>query len=300
MRQNFDVLRGQLGFNNPQTETNRFSLRSELFRLRDGSDAEWRAELARHRVADLWQVPEFRRMARPFAPESAGPQPGLVIPFDTTVTFGLNYFGWPLGGGDSAYDSSHFATKVRSVGLWFEGYNSVGLSNTPRIYLLPAGADVLRSPNARDFEIREWRVVDQKLPVPFPIGVTDLSNPDWIPLHDSLNEDLGGIRRISSFRAYHDSGGFDPSETTTESRLIGRSVWNTKWMLIIPGGTFLANPDRGLDTFIYGEVGDGSGVSDILLFFQTYAYSGNAAATAAELAVLYGAKDDADRETGHD
>ena len=75
------------------------------------------------------------------------------------------------------------------------------------------------------------------------------------------------IRRFSSFRAYHDAG-FDSTQTTSNSRLIGRSVWNTEWMLIIPGGTFLSNPDQGLDTFI-------NSVSDIKIFFQTYAYSGN-------------------------
>ena len=32
LNQNFGVLKGQLGFNNPQTETSRFSLRSQLFR----------------------------------------------------------------------------------------------------------------------------------------------------------------------------------------------------------------------------------------------------------------------------
>ena len=54
-------------------------------------------------------------------------------------------------------------------------------------------------------------------------------------------------------------------------------------MLIIPGGTFLADADAddGLDTFIYGETvpggeeRDGNGVTDIKLFFQTYANSGN-------------------------
>ena len=35
MRDNFVVLKGQMGFNNPQDEANRFSLRHELFRLRD-------------------------------------------------------------------------------------------------------------------------------------------------------------------------------------------------------------------------------------------------------------------------
>ena len=52
---------------------------------------------------------------RPFAPESAGPQPGIVIRFPTTVTFGLNFFGFPLGGGDSAYDPSLFSTKITTA-----------------------------------------------------------------------------------------------------------------------------------------------------------------------------------------
>ena len=62
-------------------------------------------------------LPAVRRAERP-------PQPGLVIPFRTTVTSGLNFFGWPLGGGDSAYGAADFATKVRSVGVWFSNYNA--------------------------------------------------------------------------------------------------------------------------------------------------------------------------------
>ena len=79
---------------------------------------------------------------------------------------------------------------------------------------------------------------------------------------------LAEIRQFSRFRAYHDSGVFNPAETISDSRLVGRSVWNTDWMLIIPGGTFLFDPDEGLETFI-------DSVSDIKIFFQTYAYSGN-------------------------
>jgi hypothetical protein len=184
------------------------------------------------------------------------------------VTFGLNYFGWPLGGGDSAYDSTLFATKVRSAGVWFENYPVTGLSQTPRVYLVPVGADVMRSPSGNDLQTREWRVVDQKIPVPFPIGFSSLNSPGWIPMNDSLSDTFADIRRFSSFRAYHYSGVFNPAETTTDSRLIGRSVWNTDWMLIIPGGTFLADPEQGLDTFI-------DSVSDIKIFFQTYSYSGN-------------------------
>jgi Concanavalin A-like lectin/glucanases superfamily/Pentaxin family len=268
LSQNFAVLKGQLGFNNPQTETGRFSLRKELFRQGNNSGEAWRDQLRKNIVPNLWDVPEFRRYCRPFAPESAGPQPGLVIRFPTTVTFGLNYFGWPLGGGDNAYDSTLFATKVRSAGVWFSDYNGTGLSLTPRVYLVPVGADVLRSPTDFTLETREWRVVDQKIPVPFPIGFSTLNDDTWIPMNDSLSDQYAAIRRFSSFRAYHDSGSFNPDETISDSRLIGRSVWNTDWMLIIPGGTFLFDPNQGLEAFV-------NSVSDIKIFFQTYAVSGN-------------------------
>ena len=45
-------------------------------------------------------------------------------------------------------------------------------------------------------------------------------------------------------------------------------------MIIIPGGTLLADPDEGLQTLIDGINGN-PGISDIKLFFQTYSYSGN-------------------------
>jgi len=284
MKQNFEVLKGQLGFNNPQTETNRFSLRREAFRLLEGSDGVWRDKLQDEwRVDDIWQIPEFRRYCKPFAPEAAGPQPGLVIPFETTVTFGQNFFGWPLGAGDSFYDSTNFATRVRSVGVWFQRYDTLPLSNTPRVYLVPVGADVLRAPSGNLFTTREWQIVDQALPVPFPLGAADLSDPDWIPINDTLGETYAKIRRYNSIRAYHTDNleDFDPDQMTTQSRLIGRSVWNRRWLLIIPGGTLLADPNEGLDAFINGNLipggggeRDGLGVDDIYVFFQTYAYSG--------------------------
>jgi hypothetical protein len=280
LTQNFDVYRGQLGFNNPQVEDNRFSLRKELFR-QAGNDEAWRKTLEDSRVANLWDVPEFKRYARPFTVESAGEQPGLVIRFPTTVTFGLNFFGHQLGGGDSAYDPTNFATKVRAVGTWFQGYDGAALSNTPRVYLIPVGMDVLRSASGGDFKTREWRVVDQKLPAPFPLGASDLANPAWIPANDSLSDTYGDIRRTSSFRAYHDSGAYEPSQSINDSRLIGRSVWNTEWMLIIPGGTLSYDSEEGLNRFIHGQVNldgttrDGEGITDILLHFQTYGFSGN-------------------------
>lgn len=284
LKLNFDVLKGQMGFNNPQVETNRFSLRRELFRIPAGAegDAAWRAKLESSRVDDLWQVPEFRQYARPFAPQSAGPQPGLVIEFDTNVSFGLNFFGWPLGPQDSSYDSSQFATRVRSVGAWFGNYANLPLADDPRIYLFPAGADVLRAPSANEFTIREWQVVDQAIPVPFPIGSQELGRYDWSPMADTLSESSTEIRRYGRFRAFHFAEPFNDDQVTTDSRLIGRSVWNRRWILIIPGGTFLNDPVNGLDTFIQGQLipggggqRDGQGVDDIRVFFKTYAYTGS-------------------------
>lgn len=282
MQQNFTVLKTQMGFNNPQIETNRFSLRREMFRIEtdDTSDDAWRAALQEARVENLFDVPEFRRYARPFAPESLGPQPGLVIPFSTTVTFGLNYFGWPLGPGDSAYDPSQYSTRIRSAGVWFElPDGGLPISNTPRVYLIPVGADVLRPPTPGDFATREWTVVDQVLPVPFPIGATDLDNDAWIPAADTLSDGFGQIRRHPSLRAYHFEEPFDDSEVISDSRLVGRSVWNTQWLLVIPGGTLLNDPVEGLQVFIEGPddgTGErtGIGIQDIRIFFETYAYSG--------------------------
>ena len=267
--QNFDLYESRLGFNNPQTETNRFSLRSEHFRIRgdSASDNIWKTELASHVVPNLWDNENFKRYALPFTTKESGIQKAIVIPFSTTVTFGKNFFGRKLSGGDSAYDPTNFATKVRSVGVWFEGYPLDQLSQTPRVYLVPIGADVLRAPGDDSFTTRQWNIVDQKLPAPFALGASDLANPNWIPINDSLSDDLGGIRRYPSLRAYKYTDGFDDAETTSNSRLIGRSVWNTQWLLIIPGGTLLFDPETGLDTFL-------NNVTDIKLFFQTYSYNG--------------------------
>ncbi|WP_016955192.1 PA14 domain-containing protein [Catenovulum agarivorans] len=288
LKVNFDVLKTQMGFNNPQTESGRFSLRHGLFRIPQDADSTddddlWRNTLAKYKVDNLWNVEEFRRFARNFAPESAGAQPGLVIPFSSTIEFGKNFFGWPLSGGDFAYDASNYATKIRSVGVWFDNYNNAALSTTPRVYLIPVGLDVMYVPDSVELDTREWSVVDQVIPVPLPARDSDLNNTAWIPSADGLSGSFDKIRRHSSFRAYHDTGNFNETDMTYSSRLIGRSVWNTKWLLIIPGGTFLANSADGMNTFIYGQkipgqntvLRDGNGVSDIKLFFQTYSYSGN-------------------------
>ncbi|MFO7726410.1 MAG: hypothetical protein R6V45_12785, partial [Oceanipulchritudo sp.] len=59
----------------------------------------------------------------------------------------------------------------------------------------------------------------------------------------------------------------DDSHLIRDSRLIGRSVWNSRWLLIIPGASLRADPDQGLDLLI-------SEIDDIKLHFETYSQSG--------------------------
>ena len=95
---------------------------------------------------------------------------------------------------------------------------------------------------------------------------------------DSLTERLFGVRKHQTFRPvsttdafntsiYAGVGGLAPSQYTNK-RLIGRSIWNSQWKLVIPGITLLNDPNQGLDRFI-------NSVRDIKLYFVTYSYSGN-------------------------
>lgn len=283
LAQNFSVLKGQMGFNNPNKEFQHFSLRHELFRIPEGEegDAQWQRMLESARVPDLWQVPEFRRMARPFAPEAAGPQPGLVLEFTTNVSYNLNFFGWDLGPGDSTYDSSRFATRIFSAGAAFDNYAALPLADDPRVYLMPAGADVLRAAGPLDFSVRQWQVIDQVVPIPFAVGAQDIARYDWTP-GQTLDNSPVAVRRYPQTRAWPYMGDFDDADAISDSRLVGRSVWNRRWLLIIPGGTFLNNANEGLDTFIHGaripgggSARDGNGVRDIQIAFKTYSYTGS-------------------------
>jgi hypothetical protein len=142
------------------------------------------------------------------------------------------------------------------------------------------GEDVMRSPSSNVGDIRQWQILDQRLPVPLSLSAASLGDPGWIPMNDSLSGQLADIRRYAQFRAYHDAGNFDPAQTISDTRLIGRSVWNSQWLLIIPAGNLLSDRNEGIQRFIYGSLQpngqrDGNGVTDIKIFFQTYAYAGN-------------------------
>ncbi|MFC1761470.1 hypothetical protein ACFL6U_05260 [Planctomycetota bacterium] len=279
MNQNFEVLSGQLGFNNPQVETTYFSLRRECFRLsmEAENDTLWRDILHKHYVKNLWDLPAFRRYCKTYALEKYD-EPGLVIPFETTITSRRNFFNLPLGP-DPYYPAENFATKIRSVGVWFSGYDTSLISPTPYIYLIPVGQDLQRCSVGSIDDVRSWQVWEQTIPLPSSLESDDFYIDRWIPGVDSVPETFAGMRRHGRFRAYPD-GGFNPTEMTYNSRLVGRSVWNTEWLLIIPGASLLGEPEDGLERFINGpslgatDERPWGGVTDIKLFFKTYSYEG--------------------------
>ncbi|MFZ4768041.1 MAG: hypothetical protein ACOYMN_24090, partial [Roseimicrobium sp.] len=275
-----------------------FSLRREKERIVNGTDGDqaWKDHLAATKLDDILGDTDVKRYCLNVNPAQALAVPGFVIPFETTIADGYNFFGKVLAGGDSSYSATSFATKIRSTGIGFPGYvgmaspTSIGgslsgtgaqspsdpptgfadpnmLSATPYIYIIPAGVDSMRAPSSEDSNIvRSWQIEDQAIPLPFDIGGS-FSSTNVITSGSSLSEAFT-IRKHQAFRAVPDGTVFSSAPGFTNARLIGRSVWNSRWKIVIPGKTLLGNPQNGMKIFE-------DTVKDILIHFETYSYSGN-------------------------
>ena len=308
MKADWDVLRGRLGFNSPNVSSTLASFRTENLRIVPGDAglSAWQDYLQQHRMDNVLDDPDVRRYCLQAAQGQGLPVPGIVLSFSTTITPGVNLFGKALAAGDSSFHRSSFATKIHSVGVALPGYRGMNapgnnnsainyaigsgtnrvegdpsmayldpdsLASTPYIYLVPVGVDSMRSPPLGDTsEIRNWQVNDVAIPMPFNIGGSDFSAHPFYLASDSLSEPLFTIRKHQAFRPVDSVTPFAnftlDFSPYTNSRLIGRSVWNSQWKLIIPGDALLADPKEGLNRLIRT-------VTDIQLYFVTYSYAGN-------------------------
>ncbi len=301
------VVKGRLGFTSPDSYGTTVSLRSEEFRIIPGTNGNtnWKDILNQARKANLLDDPDVRRYCLQVDPGNGLPVPGLVLEFSTTITRGLNLFGHALAADDHAFSQSSFATKIFAAGVALEGYQGMDdpaandpsgaggasppdpdlafldpnrLAATPYIYLVPVGLDSMRSPALGDTSnVRTWSVNDVAIPLPFNLGGSEFSSAELYQSSDSLSEEPFAIRKHQAFRPVSSASLFDPvlyvgaalkRSQWTNNRLVGRSVWNSKWKLVIPGETLLSNPDEGLERLIRT-------LNDIKLHFVTYSYSGN-------------------------
>ncbi len=295
LQSDWSVAKGRLGINNPDTNGTVFSLRRELFRILDDAganddDAQWHQTLEQHIVSNVLADPDVVALCRNLGFPDGRAVPGIVIPFTTSIQHGYNFFGLPLASGDHQFSASNFATKIYSAGISLRGYvgmdpYAVGqttagtpaaghpnaLSASPYVYLVPTGTDYMLAPPLGDTGgVRAFTVRDQALPLPFNLGATQFSTTQFFNANGSLTETPWILRKHQGFRAVHDPAFFfssTPSEFTS-SRLVGRSVWNGGWKLIIPAYTLLNAEQEGLNRFV-------ASVKDIELFLRTYSHSGN-------------------------
>ena len=288
----FSVAKGRLGINNPDQYGTVFSLRSELFRLTSdpastADDDAWQQTLEQHIVANVAADSDVAKHCRNIAKPDGTAVPGLIIPFSSTIQHALNFFGLAYAAGDHNYTPSNFATKIFSVGIALPGYvgmdsfasgggapvtsgpNSLGA--TPYVYLIPCGNDSMLAPPLGDTNtVRTWIVQDQALPLPFNLGATAFNSTQFFDANGTLTEQPWILRKHQAFRPVADATMFYGSvpQEFTNTRLIGRSVWNSRWKIVIPAYTLLNDEQTGLNRFA-------ASVRDIQLFLRTYSHSGN-------------------------
>ena len=295
MKDDWEVLRGRLGFNNPDMYGTTLSLRTENYRLlpNEIGDIEWTQVLQTGKTEDLLLDADVRRLCMQLDNGDGLPVPGIILNFSTTIQDGYNFFGKKLAAGDHTFSPTSFATKILGVGVALEGYEGIdyydgdgevvtpnpsinpnGLSATPHIYLIPVGLDSMRSPPLGDQSgIRTWKIQDATIPTPFNIGGSDFDSKMLFQSSDSLTELMFNVRKHQAFRPVSDASIFAegpilPPSNIINNRLIGRSVWNSSWKLVIPGKALLYDANEGLDILIRT-------LKDIKIHFETYSFSGN-------------------------
>ena len=291
----FSVAKGRLGINNPDPYGTLFSLRGELFRIRTDAaatsdDEAWKQTMQQYIVPNLMADPDVARYCNNLKKADGSAAPGILIPFGSSINQINNFFGLPGAAGDHSYSTSSYATKISSVGIVLKGYvgmdpyafNTPGtngtanssanaLRATPYIYLIPCGSDCMLAPPLGDTNtIRSWTVHDQALPLPYNLGASAFNSTQFFDANGTLSEQPWILRKHQAFRPVSDPAFFYSSVPTefTNTRLIGRSVWNTSWKIVIPAYTLLSDEQDGLNRFV-------ASVSDIQLFLRTYSNSGN-------------------------
>ena len=143
-----------------------------------------------------------------------------------------------------------------------ENYPADKLVKTAQVYLFPVGNDIVTYSRRGRLHTREWKIVDRRLPLPFRFSSVE---DDFLAFEKQEEENIRLFTQIPA----PDSSLLDVDfDRYFDSQLLGRSVANTQWVLIIPGISLLHDAELGIDTFIGNH--DEEAVKDIKIVLKTY------------------------------
>lgn len=227
--------------------------------LEPQSNAYWQSVLEGARVADLRRLPALRECCISASDRATGPMPGLVFEFETRIGRGLNLFGRPRTGRDAVAPNNAFATRIEGTAVVLRGFDPSISGERPQVFLIPAGDDTV--PVFRSAKIRTWRVVDVKLPV-----LDDTGGRYGVDIARAT------ARSVSSITAFHEESLVNGQPERYDTRLFGRDVQNSRWLLVIPGDPIAVrgNADAGIDALLGAE---GSALTDVELWLKVYSYA---------------------------
>jgi hypothetical protein len=124
------------------------------------------------------------------------------------------------------------------------------LAATPYVHFIPCGNDYIYAPPFGDTDtIRSWTVHDQALPLPYNLGASAFNKTQFSNSSGTLTEQPWIPRKHRACRQVSDPAfccSNIPAELTN-SRLIGRRVWNGQWRIVIPAYTLLSDEQEGLN-----------------------------------------------------
>ena len=269
-----------------------FSLRRNLLGIGvedfPADDLRFRGFLESRIVDRLEDTPEIQELAQVSVERDYGP--AIVITFATEID-SRNFFG---RGPELPFGNSNFSltrnAKIRTYAIRLDGVDaSLGTdpeSGSVFVYLLPTGDSVLREktnrPRIEDELITPWAVVDQFLPPPPLADIADFSRRAYNPWRSAAQ---AGGNYLNALKRQRDSEaqielGQSEAKTRFNNNLAGRSVWNTRWLLVIPGSQWTSSSEVSeirakLLQFIYGTTGDPSrhvGITDIRFIIRAYSH----------------------------
>lgn len=248
----------------------------------------FRAFLESSIVQDLRDVPAFAQLASLDSDRDAGP--ALVLNFSTEVA-GRTLFGKRRGttfGAPANFDTCS-NPKLFEFAILLEGVDNPGAlgvdSQLIFAHFLPVGSSMLRAPLSGDCAlrtVRTWAVVDQRIP-----GVSEAYRGSGDAILDEFDiprlETSGDLYLVNRFPVTQ-AQLRNTNSPVFQDELAGWSVWNTQWMLAIPGRQFtdpnddVAEVRRKLLILIFDADQNGNpripdqnlGIDDIKLRIKAY------------------------------